>query len=61
MLCSVKQYGEHTSDEYERMWKGAVVAHFMALSLHFNAGNEDNYKQTQDSWSLNQDLNLGPP
>jgi hypothetical protein len=43
--------------ELERMSKGAVVAQFKELSLHFSVDNEENYKTPQPRRSVAR-LNL---
>jgi hypothetical protein len=47
----------------ERMWNEVVVvAKFTVLYLHFTGGLRKTTKNlSQDSWSLDQNLNLGPP
>jgi hypothetical protein len=39
-----------------------VIARSKILSQHLSANNEENYKNvSEDSWSVNSDLNLGFP
>jgi hypothetical protein len=48
--------------ELERMWNEVVVAKFTVLYLHFPGWTEENHKKPQSRyWSLDQNLNPGPP
>jgi hypothetical protein len=50
------------NDELEKRWKKTVMTHFKVVSQNFPAGTEENHKNLiQDSQSLGQDSNLGPP
>jgi hypothetical protein len=50
------------NNELERMWKEAVMASFKVLSKHLPGGPEEKHEHlSQDSPSLGQELNLGPP
>jgi hypothetical protein len=43
------------NNEFERMWKEAVVAYFKIISWHFPAVSDK--KNCHDSWSPSQNLN----
>jgi hypothetical protein len=49
------------SDEFERMWKEAVMSYFTVLSQHFlEPLRKTTQNFSQDSQSLAQELKLGP-
>jgi hypothetical protein len=44
------------------MWKQEVVAQLKALTRHLPGGTEESHEDlSQDSRSLDRDLNTGPP
>jgi hypothetical protein len=50
------------NDEFENMWKDAVVALFRELTQHLPRGTEKNHENlSRDSRYPSRELNTGPP